>query len=219
MMLTSTLLPSVFLGLLFALASFPSFTNATAMTYNVAANEKACFYVMTDKPSKKIGFYFAVQEGGSFDIDYEVTGPRDNVILSGESEKQADYVFTANDVGEYSFCFNNEMSTFAEKLIDFEILVENEVRPEFQKDSSGKEQPAALTEMEETIFRLSGSLNNVARTQRYFRTREHRNAVTVSSTKDRIFWFSLLESVAIISIAALQTLVVKGFFNVKKGGV
>ncbi|KAG1222045.1 hypothetical protein G6F35_005565 [Rhizopus arrhizus] len=100
MMLTSTLLPSVFLGLLLALASFPSFTNATAMTYNVAANEKACFYVMTDKPSKKIGFYFAVQEGGSFDIDYEVTGPRDNVILSGESEKQADYVFTANDVGE-----------------------------------------------------------------------------------------------------------------------
>lgn len=60
MMFISTLLPSVFLGLLLALVSFPSFTNATAMTYNVAANEKACFYVMTDKPSKKIGFYFAV---------------------------------------------------------------------------------------------------------------------------------------------------------------
>jgi hypothetical protein len=32
-------------------------------------------------------------------------------------------VFTANDVGEYRFCFNNEMSTFAEKMVDFEIAV------------------------------------------------------------------------------------------------
>lgn len=43
--------------------------------------------------------------------------------MSGEKEKQGDFVFTANDVGEYRFCFNNEMSTFAEKLVDFEITV------------------------------------------------------------------------------------------------
>ncbi|RCH90647.1 hypothetical protein CU097_004075 [Rhizopus azygosporus] len=214
-----SLVSSVFLGLLFTLATLPSGSEATALTYSVAANEKACFYVMTDKPGKKIGFYFAVQQGGSFDIDYEVVGPRDNVILEGQQEKQADYVFTANDVGEYAFCFANEMSTFAEKLIDFEILVEHEVRPEFQKDASGKEQPQTLTEMEETIFRLSGDLTNIARTQRYFRTRENRNAATVVSTESRMFWFSLLESLAIVSMAVLQTLVIKSFFNVKKGGV
>ena len=38
-------------------------------------------------------------------------------------ERQGDFVFTANEVGEYRFCFNNEMSTFAEKLVDFEIAV------------------------------------------------------------------------------------------------
>jgi hypothetical protein len=32
-------------------------------------------------------------------------------------------VFTAQSVGEYSFCFSNEMSTFAEKFVDFEIAV------------------------------------------------------------------------------------------------
>ena len=32
-------------------------------------------------------------------------------------------MFTAESVGEYRFCFNNEMSTFAEKLVDFEIAV------------------------------------------------------------------------------------------------
>ena len=64
-----------------------------------------------------------VQSGGSFDIDYSVVGPTDKVILDGTKERQGDFVFTANDVGEYRFCFNNEMSTFAEKMVDFEIAV------------------------------------------------------------------------------------------------
>lgn len=64
-----------------------------------------------------------VQSGGSFDVDYSVVGPNDKIILDGAKERQADYVFTANIVGEYRFCFNNEMSTFAEKLVDFEIAV------------------------------------------------------------------------------------------------
>jgi len=43
--------------------------------------------------------------------------------LQGEKERQGDFAFTAQQVGEYSFCFSNEMSTFAEKFVDFEISV------------------------------------------------------------------------------------------------
>jgi hypothetical protein len=43
--------------------------------------------------------------------------------MKGEKERQGDFVFTANDVGEFRFCFNNEMSTYTEKLVDFEIAV------------------------------------------------------------------------------------------------
>lgn len=66
---------------------------------------------------------FQVQSGGSFDVDYEVIGPNERIIMDGAKERQGDFVFTANDVGEYRFCFNNEMSTFAEKFVDFEIAV------------------------------------------------------------------------------------------------
>lgn len=44
-------------------------------------------------------------------------------MLDGTKERQGDFVFTAQSIGEYSFCFNNEMSTFAEKMVDFEIAV------------------------------------------------------------------------------------------------
>lgn len=43
--------------------------------------------------------------------------------MSSEKERQGDFVFTAKETGEYRFCFDNDMSTFAEKLVDFEIAV------------------------------------------------------------------------------------------------
>jgi hypothetical protein len=64
-----------------------------------------------------------VQAGGSFDIDYEVKDPQQRVIMDGSKERQGDFVFTAQHSGEYSFCFSNDMSTFAEKIVDFEITV------------------------------------------------------------------------------------------------
>lgn len=64
-----------------------------------------------------------VQSGGSFDVDYTVTAPGGKIVLDGTKERQGDHVFTAQSNGEYSFCFNNEMSTFAEKMVDFEIAV------------------------------------------------------------------------------------------------
>lgn len=64
-----------------------------------------------------------MQSGGSFDVDFSVTGPGEKLIMDGTKERQGDFVFTAQSVGEYKFCFDNEMSTFAEKMVDFEIAV------------------------------------------------------------------------------------------------
>ncbi|KAJ4293604.1 hypothetical protein N0V90_008887 [Kalmusia sp. IMI 367209] len=112
-----------FLALTSLLAYYTTAVYATALTYRLEAHERACFFTNVETKGIKVAFYFAVQSGGSFDVDYEVTGPNDKVILDGTKERQGDFVFTANEEGEYRFCFNNEMSTFAEKMVDFEIAV------------------------------------------------------------------------------------------------
>lgn len=90
--------------------------------------------------------------------------PNEKVLLDGERERQGDYVFTANTVGEYSFCFENDMSTLTEKLIDFDIMVESEPRREAPaKAGQISEHTSAL---EESIFRLNGMLMNIKRTQK-----------------------------------------------------
>ena len=90
--------------------------------------------------------------------------PNEKVLLDGDRERQGDYVFTANTVGEYSFCFENDMSTLTEKLIDFDIMVESEPRREAPaKAGQISEHTSAL---EESIFRLNGMLMNIKRTQK-----------------------------------------------------
>lgn len=114
-----------------------------------------------------------VQSGGSFDIDWTVTDPDDMIVLEGERERQGDYIFTAHLLGEYTFCFDNDMSSFSEKLVDFDIMVESEPRPVAPAKPTGlAEQTSSL---EESIYKLSGSLSSIQRTQKYFRTRENRN--------------------------------------------
>ncbi|TVY90026.1 Pre-mRNA-processing protein [Lachnellula willkommii] len=158
------------------LACLSPLVSATALTYKLSANEKACFFSNVENKGAKIAFYFAVQAGGSFDVDYEVVGPNDKIIMDGKKERQGDFVFTAGETGEYRFCFNNEMSTFSEKFVDFEIAVENEQRASIPaKQGTSPEQTSAL---EESIFKLSGQLSTITRNQKYFRTRENRNFST-----------------------------------------
>ncbi|CBY01611.1 similar to transmembrane emp24 domain-containing protein 2 precursor [Plenodomus lingam JN3] len=206
------------------IATFLTTVSATALTYLLGSHERACFFAHVENKGSKVAFYFAVQSGGSFDIDYVVSGPvtgdgtNDRVILDGFKERQGDFVFTANEVGEYKFCFNNEMSTWTEKMVDFEIAVENETeRAKIpSKQGSSPEQTSVL---EESILKVSAQLSTISRNQKYFRTRENRNFSTVKSTEKRIFNFSLMESGLIVTMAGLQVFIVRFFFQGARKGI
>lgn len=47
-------------ALLAGLASLVSSVSATALTYRLEANEKACFYTNVEQANAKVAFYFAV---------------------------------------------------------------------------------------------------------------------------------------------------------------
>ncbi|WVQ66084.1 uncharacterized protein L199_004262 [Kwoniella botswanensis] len=200
-----TILSSLTLGLLGAAQ-----VSATALTAMLGANERSCYYADVDGVGEKVGFYFAVQSGGNFEIDYVVMDPDDKVILEGVAEKQGDYIFTANQVGEYSFCFENEAYT-SDKLLDFDIMVESEPR----RVLSAQQQPLKehTSSLEESTYKISGLLSSITRTQKYFHTRHHRNYSTVLSTQSRIFWFTILECVIIVAMSLIQIWILKTFFS------
>ncbi|KAH9959352.1 emp24/gp25L/p24 family/GOLD-domain-containing protein [Russula dissimulans] len=184
---------------IFTLLGLAATTYSVSFTTPVTPNERLCFYADVDKAGEKIGFYFAVQSGGSFDIDYEIKDPNDKVILDGQRERYGDFVLTANTVGEYSFCFENDMSTLTDKLVDFDIMVESEPRREAPAKAGQLQEQT--DELQESIYRLNSLLMNIKRTQKYFHTRENRGFSIVRSTQNRLFWYAVFETLAVIAMA------------------
>eukprot|EP00835_Amoeboradix_gromovi_P000890 NODE_33_length_32023_cov_0.217579.p21 type:complete len:130 gc:universal NODE_33_length_32023_cov_0.217579:6825-6436(-) len=104
------------------------FSIALSLYVIIQPAEKQCFYhfATSEQNSKKLGFYFAVQNGGEFDTDYEVKDPAQTLLVHGEKEKQTDVVFALEKIGEYSFCFWNGKSSVALKEVAVDITVEGE---------------------------------------------------------------------------------------------
>lgn len=97
------------------------------------------------------------------------------------------------------------------------LQVENEERT--QLPSKPGTSPEQTSGVEETILRLGGHLSTISRNQKYFRTRENRNFSTVRSTEKRIFNFSIIESLMMISMAGLQVFIVRFFFQGARKGI
>ncbi|KAI8891698.1 emp24/gp25L/p24 family/GOLD-domain-containing protein [Globomyces pollinis-pini] len=185
---------------------------AVTVSYRMAPHERACFYVDAKQPNEKLAFYFAVQEGGDFDIDYDLNDPNSKIILTGQAERQGDFVLTAKLPGEYGVCFSNSMSTFAEKLIDFDLTIEHEVNPAAYHQSE-IEESVAMEKLQQETLALSSSLSSVARMQRVIRTKEHRNKSTIKDTEGRLFWFAIIESLVMVAMAAIQVYAIQSFFS------
>lgn len=219
------------------LSILPSSVQGAALTTSVDPHSRSCFYAWVDKEGEKVGFYFAVQSGGSFDIEYAVLDPHEKVIVSGVKERQADLVFTGNSVGEYSFCFENSMSSFAVKIvgilvhsllpsftltlltlsypfqqIDFDITVESEPRLTLPVSAA-----ALLSEhsapLEESISKVDSQLTQITRMQRYFRTWENRGFATVRQTLSKIAWYSIIDMLVMIGVAVAQVYIVRYLFD------
>ena len=189
--------------------------SATALTFTLSPNEKQCFYAFNTNTNNNIGYYFAVQAGGSFDINYTIKAPNQLIIVQEEKQRQGDYLFNADQIGEYEFCFDNEMSTFAEKVIDFEIKTSEEEEEKNVKANlpNTPKENKAVENMQLSVEKIERKLTFLENSLNYYKTRNNRNQSTVKSTESRIFWFSLFDLILMVAMAAFQVSVVKFFFQ------
>ncbi|CAN3353557.1 protein Erp3p [Diutina catenulata] len=189
---------------------------ASPFTFQLRAAETVCWYAMTDRPNTQFSYYFAVQNGGSFDIDYTIKKPNGEIAYSKTKESNGDYQFKADQVGEWEFCFKNGMSSYADKIIDFEISHDSDASNQYaaKMPSSPNAKPIKhVTSMESTVAEIDSQLDALQRAVNYYKTRNNRNEATVRSTEGRIFYFSVLEVLLMVGMAGLQIAIVQLFFK------
>lgn len=186
-----------------AIASIP-------LTVNVPAFEKKCLYVRAHRENAKIRAVFTVMAGGQFDIDASLTRPDNTVAERVKKSEGEEWLMNAPEAGDYELCFYNEMSTFVDKSVEFEFEIDTNSVEARLPDPANEEH---TLEMERFIANIDKRASLISRNLNHLKARNARNESTVKSTARRVWWFTVLELLAIVGMAAFNVTIVQVFFK------
>ncbi|XP_060523748.1 transmembrane emp24 domain-containing protein 3 [Cylas formicarius] len=182
----------------------------TELTFELTDNGKECFYEEI-RANTTATLEYQVVTGGQYDVDVVLEDPRRNVLYQQAKMQFDSHTFTAQTTGIYSACFSNEFSTFSHKLVYMDFQVgEEEPLPGISNHIT------ALTQMESSAVDIHKYLNVIIDLQTHHRLREAQGRKRAEDLNERVLWWSILESVAIVTIMVSQVFILKNFFTDKK---
>ncbi|TFK27029.1 COPII-coated vesicle protein [Coprinopsis marcescibilis] len=185
------------LGLLISLGS--------AHLVEVAAGKKECFFEDLHV-NDKMTVTYQVGQGGHFDIDFWLTDPTMKVLAKHMRQTTGTVSITAETDGRHEYCFSNQMSAIADKMVSFNVHGIIYV--------SGADDAVAPVERE--VRALAAGLTSVKDEQEYVTVRERTHRNTAESTNGRVKWWSILQAIVLFSVVGWQVYYLKSFFEVKR---
>eukprot|EP00002_Diphylleia_rotans_P007243 TRINITY_DN1674_c0_g1_i1.p1 TRINITY_DN1674_c0_g1~~TRINITY_DN1674_c0_g1_i1.p1 ORF type:complete len:214 (+),score=54.74 TRINITY_DN1674_c0_g1_i1:52-693(+) len=199
----ATLIGVVTLTLALCIAS------ADALSVNIAAGAHECFYEELS-PNQGVHFDFRVLSGGVLDIDVKVTSPDGDVLYEGQRENHGNVMFRADTEGDYDFCFSNEMSTVADKVIGFDIVADRKPQPH-----ENLADDAQIDSIDQSIQRVLEGVSAIYSEQTYLRARERIHRETAESSDSKMFWYSVFEVVILAVMSIWQVMTLRKLFDIK----
>lgn len=196
--------------LLTFLIVFFKFTKGTELTFELPDSAKECFHEEIKK-NTSVNVEFQVVTGGQYDVDVTVEDPKKKIIYKQIKMQFDSHSFTAEHTGVYVICFSNEFSTFSHKLVYFDLQVGDE-----QPLPGVGEHVTVMTQMESSAQDIHKALNNIIDFQTHHRLRETQGRKRAEDLNERVLWWSILESLAVLLIAFGQVFILKNFFTEKK---
>ncbi|KAK7060221.1 p24 complex component [Paramarasmius palmivorus] len=170
---------------------------------DVDAGKKECFFEDLNK-NDKMTVTYQVGGGGHLDIDFWLADPEGRLVGKHVKQSTGTISVTAEKNGRYEYCFSNQMSAIADKIVSFNvhgiIYVEDDV----------------VAPIEREIRKLAHGLASVKDEQEYIVVRERTHRNTAESTNSRVKWWSVLQAVVLFAVVAWQVYYLKSFFEVKR---
>jgi len=185
--------------------------NSVELTFELPDNSKECFYQEIGKNKTAI-LEYQVITGGQYDVDVELLSPTKEIVYRQIKSQFDSHQFTAPDAGVYAACFSNEFSTFSHKLIYMDFSLSDESNPLPGVD----EHATVLTQMELTAQEIHKSLNAILDYQTHHRLREAQGRKRGEDLNERVLWFSIIETSAILIIGVTTVIVLRSFFSERK---
>ncbi|KAK7789712.1 hypothetical protein R5R35_014752 [Gryllus longicercus] len=197
-------------ALLSALLACVYFADGVELTFELPDSAKECFYQEIQK-NVSATLEFQVVTGGQYDVDVVLEAPNKQIIYKKEMAQFDSYTFTPEMTGVYKACFSNEFSTFSHKLVYMDFQVGDE-----QPLPGIGEHVTVMTQMETSSQEIHKSLNTIIDYQTHHRLREAQGRKRAEEINERVMWWSILETLAILFITIGQVFMLKNFFSEKK---
>jgi len=176
----------------------------SAHSVEVPAGKKECFFEDLHVHDKMTVTY-QVGGGGHLDIDFWLSDPNDKVLGKHIRQDTGSISITATANGRHEYCFSNQMSAIADKMVSFNVHGVIYV-----------DEDEAVAPMEREIRSLAIGLMSVKDEQEYIVVRERTHRNTAESTNSRVKWWSVLQAVVIFAVVSWQVYYLKSFFEVKR---
>ncbi|KAK3093195.1 hypothetical protein FSP39_012494 [Pinctada imbricata] len=185
---------------------------AGELTFELPDNERQCFFENIEKGTEST-LEFQVITGGQYDVDMELSAPNGQILYKDVKKQYDSFTWKADQTGIHKFCFSNEFSTFSHKVVYFDFQV-GEEKPIVENLS---QHATAMTMMETASVNIHEDLKTILDYQTHHRLREAQGRGFAEDLNDRVFYWSLGQSIIILVIGVGQVLVLRSFFTEKRG--
>ncbi|WWC93942.1 hypothetical protein V866_000780 [Kwoniella sp. B9012] len=183
------------------------FTFTLAHRIEIDPGEKECYFESL-QPKDRMTITYEVggsTGGGHLDIDFYVTDPQGKTIYTHHKKPQGSFSMSADRSGKFTYCFSNEMSSYARKVLSFNVHGQLYIGDQEQ-----------IAPVEQEVRDLSAGLQLVKDEQAYLVVRERVHRNTCESTNSRVKWWAIVQTVILFSLCAWNVHYLKSWFEVKR---
>ncbi|XP_041968372.1 transmembrane emp24 domain-containing protein 5-like [Aricia agestis] len=193
------------------------------MTFTVQAGKTDCFYqnVLVDDI---IDMEYQVIDSthGELDISFQLSDPTGRSIVADYKKQDNAHRHTSTLEGDYKFCFDNTFSTFSEKTVYFDLLIDNDENQDKDYDddkelemggSSADVYMMRVRDISEAVGRMREHVAAARRLQDLLSAHEARDRNLAEEMCSRVMNWSIWQIIMMIVVSIIQVYVLRSLFE------
>lgn len=208
-----------FLSLCVSVISAFSQSLDSDFTFTLPAGRKECFY-QSMKKEGSLEIEYQVLDGAGLDVDFYLYAPNGDILATDDRKSDGVHTVEAED-GDYMFCFDNTFSSVSEKIIFFELILDNMDNGEDPEDWRAYVQGTDLLDMKledimESINSVKARLGKSLQIQTLLRAFEARDRNLQESNYERVNLWSCTNLVVMVIVSCVQVYLLRSLFDDKR---
>ncbi|XP_060755279.1 transmembrane emp24 domain-containing protein 1b [Neoarius graeffei] len=209
------------LALWVCVASAFSPSRDSELTFLLPAAAAECFY-QSAHSNGSLEVEYQVIAGAGMDVGFSIISPRGIQLVSEFRRSDGVHMVEPTEAGDYQICFDNSFSRFSEKMVFFEVILENAANDATVEDEwAGLGEPETMLEykledIRESMDSVHRHLERSRQMQTVLRAFEARDRNLLEDNLWRVSFWSCTSLVVMLTVAFTQVYTLRRLFDDKR---